>query len=131
MLGVILYIVLLALVLGFVVGVVLRVWTVSLPPITFAKVTPPYAADIVIQFLEGVTETRFGFPSGVFRINHAKSEDGARVTVQEVRPAYSVTDGCAALSASAGVGLLSEADGCLQFCIALVAVVCIAGPIWI
>lgn len=123
--------VLIALAVGLVVGVFLRVWTVTLPPVTLAKVTPPYAEDIVSQFLEGTTETRFGFPSGVFRLDQAKSQGGSRVTVREMRPDYSVTDGCAALSASAGIGLISEADGCFQACLAILAVTFIAGPIWV
>jgi hypothetical protein len=42
---------------AFVAGVVLRIWTFSLPPIMFAEVSPPHAAMIVGSFLEGVSET--------------------------------------------------------------------------
>jgi hypothetical protein len=127
---VILYVIPIALCIAFVLGVVLRAWSVTLPSVTFAKVSPPYAAGIVTSFLEGVSETRFGFPSGVFRVNESKSDANSRVTVQEIRPGYSVTDGCAVASASAGFAFLSEADGCFEACLGILAMVFIAGPIW-
>jgi hypothetical protein len=128
---VILDIILLALAAGLLVGIFLRFYAVTLPPVTLVRVAPPYAASILAEFLEGATETRFGFPSGIFRIDKANCENGARVTVKEMKPEYSVTDGCAALSTSAGAGLLAGADGCFELCLALAAFIFIAGPIWI
>jgi hypothetical protein len=126
----ILYLILFALTLAFVGGLVLRVWTFSLPPVLFAEVSPPYAAGIVSSFLEGVSETRFGFPSGVFRINPRKTIADSRITAAEMQPNYSVTDGCAAASTSAGAGVISGADGCVEILIAIFIFAFILGPIF-
>lgn len=96
----------------------------------FAEVTPPHASGIVVSFLEGVSETKFGFPSGVFRINDKKSQADSCLTVRETQPGYSVTDGCAAASTVAGAGILADADGCVEVLLGLVVVACITVPIW-
>lgn len=125
------YVIPIALMIAFVVGVALRAWTLTLPPVIFAQATPPYVAGIVISFLEGVSETRFGFPSGIFRVDQANSQPDERVTVREIQPTHSVTDGCAATSTVFGMGFLSEADGCLEVCLGLIVIFFVIAPIWI
>src|SRR5207302_8179066 len=95
-----------------------------------ANVSPPHTSDMVASFLEGVSETRFGFPSGIFRIHEGKNTSDERITVREIQPNYSVTDGCAAMSTSVGVGIIADADGCAEMIIALVIVAFVAVPIW-
>lgn len=129
--SVVLSLIMLAFVIAFVTGVVLRIWTVTLEPVMMAEVTPRYAAEIVSSLLEGVSETRFGFPSGVFRFNAERSLEDSRITVQEMQPGYSVTDGCAAASTVAGAGIMAEADGCFELIIAGFLFVLVVGPIWV
>jgi hypothetical protein len=66
----------------------------------------------------------------VFRINEARSADG-RITVAEMQPPYSVTDGCAAASGAAGMGLLADADGCVQYILAFAVIACVLAPIFV
>jgi hypothetical protein len=120
-----------ALALALIVGIVLRIWSVTLPPVVFANVTPPHASAIVASFLEGVSEPRFGFPSGLFRIHEGKEPSDERITVREFQPTYSVTDGCAAMSTSVGVEIIADADGCLGMFISLIIVTFVTGPIWV
>ena len=96
----------------------------------FAEVTLPHATSIVCSFLEGVSETKFGFPSGVFRVEERKTTVG-RVTVTEMQPPYSVTDGCAAAGGSLGMEMISGADGCIEVLIAIFLLVVVLGPILI
>lgn len=127
---ILLNLVLLALAAGFLIGIFLRFWTMSLEPVLFARVDPPHAIEIVASLLEGVSETRFGFPSGIFRIMEAKSDADRRLTVAEMQPGYSVTDGCAAASTVAGAGILADADGCLEMIIAVTLFAILVIPIW-
>ena len=64
----------------FLVGVFLRVWQRRLEPVVMHKVAPKAAAQLIGEFLESSYDGQFGFPSGLFRIDHA---DETRVVVRE------------------------------------------------
>ena len=109
--------------------IALHLYRVKLMPVTLLDVTPPYASMIVASLLEGVTETKFGFPSGIFRFRPEKSIEDEVITVQEMMPAYSVTDGIAVASTGFGVGVLADADSCVEGIIGMMVLMFITGPI--
>jgi hypothetical protein len=62
-------------------GVAMRVWRRRLPSVELQKVSPWAASQLVGEFLQSCYDGQFGFPSGLFLIDHA---DEHQVSATEV-----------------------------------------------
>jgi hypothetical protein len=74
--GVISFVAILVLVLvalAFAIGMLARGWPLRMDDITLRGIDVERARDVVAMYLENVHDTRFGFPTGVFRIDERRS----------------------------------------------------------
>lgn len=61
------------LVLAFAMALISRFWEIRPEPVTLRGIDVERARDVVAAYVEEVHDTRFGFPTGVFRIEERRS----------------------------------------------------------
>ena len=59
--------------LAFAIALVARVWVLRTEPVVLHGIEQARARELVATYLESVNDTRFGFPTGVFRIDSGQS----------------------------------------------------------
>jgi hypothetical protein len=74
-LGTIFYIWFTIIILMVVIGIALRIFARTLPPVQLQKVSPAAASRLVSDFIASSYETDFGYPSGYFRIEQATDSE--------------------------------------------------------
>jgi hypothetical protein len=69
--------------LAFAIALIARVWAQHTDPVVLHGIEQARAHDLVASYLESLHDTRFGFPTGVFRIDSGQSTP-AKVVAREV-----------------------------------------------
>lgn len=106
--------------LAFAIALIARQWVWRTPPIVLAGIEPMRARSMVAAYLESVNDTRFGFPTGVFRVKE-DSSGPTRLVAQELdfSGSTALDLGRFALSIPAGFVAAASDEGCLAGLIAL------------
>lgn len=101
-----------------------------LPQVIFHDTSPSYAWELVAQYAEGTFEQRFGYPSGYFFIEKARTMQPDRLSMKEMQPVGAITDGCASSVGGFSNGALKS--GCAPVgCVVAVIGICCGLPFFI
>jgi hypothetical protein len=109
--------------LAFAIALVARFWVLRTDPVVLHGIDQGGARDLVAMYVESVHDTRFGFPTGVFRLDSERSS-ATRVVARELNfegstgfrlakygMAIPVLFAEAASDAGCGIGLLALLAG--------------------
>jgi hypothetical protein len=106
--------------LAFAIALIARFWVLETEPVVLRGIDVPRARDVVAVYVEGVHDTRFGFPTGVFRIDEHRSSP-TRLIARELNFGGSMGFRIARFGAMIPAVLLAEAAdaGCMAGLLAL------------
>jgi hypothetical protein len=119
--------------LAFAIALIARVWVWRTEQITLRGIGVERARELVAAQLESVADTRFGFPTGVFRVD-AKASTGADLVAREVDFSGSTALDLGRFAMAIPAAFVAEAsgEGCavglMAFAVAAIATVFLVVP---